>query len=290
MKIAKILGRIVLAALAYIVGVVVSGMLVPVLHLPSMKEIPGSNPQQMFLLLLLSSPLLIVGIAPLARYLQGGWLQRCMAMALMLYVTLGLNTLIEAKIFTGLVEGSPWLASLQFVLPSVLTAAVLTYGSGEASASTRASGEFGATGWAWRLCLAWLAFPVIYLLFGMCVAPIVVPYYNASSVLGLHVPAMSVIIRTQLLRSAILLAASLPLVVLWTKSRGSLILALGLAEAMTIGIFQLAPATFFPMALRIAHSVEITADSFAYAAVLGLLFLRSSKRAQPALSKSSAAA
>ncbi|HVZ16635.1 MAG TPA: hypothetical protein VG897_05940 [Terriglobales bacterium] len=289
MKAAKIVARIVVASIAYITGTVVMGMLAPALHLPALKALPGATPQQYFVMLVVCSPLLIVGLLPLASGLKGMWSQRLLAIGALLYVTLGLNTLIEAKIFSTILEGSPFLASAQWLLPSALTAAVLTYRFGEEKQNPVAESSASLL-LGWRVFVAWLAFPVIYFLFGMCVAPIVVPYYNtAHDALGLQIPAFSVMIRTQLLRSAFFLAASLPAVLLWTKSRVKLFLALGLAHAMAIGIFQLAQASFMPPVLRVAHSAEITADSFAYAAVLTLLFTRS-KRTGPAVQSTAAAA
>jgi hypothetical protein len=289
MKATRVVIAIVLGALAYVVGTVIMGILSPALHLPAMKAIPGSTPQKLFLMLVASSFLLILGLIPLAAGLRGSWISRWAALAGLLYVTLGLNTLIEAKIFSDVLQGNPWLASLQWVLPCALVSIVLASYFGE-SPTTKPHNNSGPVGWAWRLCLAWLAFPVIYFFFGMCVAPIVVPYYNAHDVLGLRIPGFNVIIPTQLLRSAILLAVSLPSAMLWAKSRKHFFFALGLAQAMTIGIFQLAQAYFMPLTLRIAHGAEITADAFAYAGVLTWLFTRKAESAQPQLKTTSAAA
>jgi hypothetical protein len=125
--------------------------------------------------------------------------------------------------------------------------------------------------WLTRSAAAWLAWPLIYLIFGMCIAPIVTPYY-AAGVAGLRIPAMSVVVETQLIRSVFFLASSLPFVALWNGSRRSLWLTLGLAHAVVVGYYGLASATFLPWILRIVHSAEITADSFAYAGLLVLLF------------------
>ena len=273
MKVLNVLIRIVVAAAAYVIGNMIMGVLAPAFHLPAFKPLGEETAQHAALLMAIASPLLIIGLLPLAAHVKGSWTQRCGAIAALLYVTLGLNTLIEAKIFTDVVAGSPSLASLQWVLPCVLTAAAITYRFAEPKAAAPLN-----TGLWWRVPIAWLLWPIIYFFFGMCVSPFVVHYYQAQSgALGLHIPSFAVIIRTQLLRSAFFLAASLPAIILWTKSRGRLILALGLAHAVTVGIFPLAQSTFLPMTLRIAHGIEITCDSFAYAAVLGLLLARSSK-------------
>lgn len=290
MKTAQILGRVVFGSIAYVVGIVLAGMLTALLHIPTMKSIPGMNAQHAFVIMLAASPLLILGLLPLANGIRATGGQRCWAVAAFLFVTLGLNTLIEAKIFTGMLDGSPWRASFFWVVPALFTAAALTYRTGTAESSADI-GPFANNLIGWRVVVAWLAFPVIYFFFGMCVAPFVVPFYQSNSgILGLRIPGFDIIIRTQLLRSAFFLAVSLPFIAWWTKSRGHLIFALGLAHAMTVGVFQLAQATFLPMTLRVAHSLEITADSFAYAAVLTLLLAHKTKTVEPVLSKTSAAA
>jgi hypothetical protein len=124
-----------------------------------------------------------------------------------------------------------------------------------------------------------LAFPVAYFTFGAMVAPIVVPYYKGGGPIGLVIPPLAVILRTVLVRSSIFLVASLPAVLLWIGSRRGLIGALGLAHAVLVGIFGLAQTHLMPPILRITHGTEITADSFAYAAVLVWLFARRSPAA-----------
>jgi hypothetical protein len=126
------------------------------------------------------------------------------------------------------------------------------------------------TGWLWWFILAIFA----YLVFGMMVAPVVVDYYR-HGIAGLILPTMSVILPTQMVRSTVFLVASLPFIVLWKKSRGSLIFSLGLAHWLVVGLCGLVQALRFPPVLRIAHSLEIGADSFAYAvAIAFLLFPR----------------
>jgi hypothetical protein len=125
--------------------------------------------------------------------------------------------------------------------------------------------------WSWRIVSGWLAWPAVYLLFGMCIAPIVTPYYSAGFA-GLRIPTLGVVVTTQLIRSLPFLITSLFFVALWQGSRRGLWLALGLAHAFTVGFYGLVGATFLPMVLRAVHSVEITCDSFAYAGLLVLLF------------------
>ena len=287
MKLAKFAARVLAAALAYLVGQVATGVTAPLFHFPTLALPEGSNPQHIFAVSAAMLPILVAGVLPIALGLQGRWLSRWSAVALFLYISLGLNTLIEAKIFSTVLAGNPLLASLNFVLPCALAAAVLTSRNNDVTSASAVS--LARRGWAWRLVVTWLSFPLIYFLFGMIVSPFVVPFYRTSNALGLHIPSFGVIIETQLVRSFIFLLTSLGIARLWAKSSAQLFLALGLGYAMTLGIFPLAQAYFFPITLRVVHGLEIVCDSFAYAAVIALLF-SAGRKTPVAIEKSAATA
>jgi hypothetical protein len=257
---------------AFAAGTMVSGMITSMLHIATIQPPKGVAMESLFAALLLSSPLLVIGIAPIASGLGRGFASRWLAIFLFLYITIGVNTVLEAKIFSNMIMGSVWVMFVHYITPCLVTAAAVAWCFGSKD-TVRGLPRFTAAGWAWRIAAAWLAFPVIYWTFGMCVAPFVLPYYNAG-VAGLRIPPVSVILEMQLLRSPMFLVPSLALIALWTRSRRSLIVTLGIAHAILVGIYGLAQATFFPMTLRIAHSIEISFDSFAYAVVLVWLFVR----------------
>jgi hypothetical protein len=277
----KFTARIIGSAIAYVLGVSLTGILTPLLHLPTFKvpaAMQNSDPQRMLLVFLLCAVAFMLALTPLAAGLRGGWTARWFAVGSLLYIALGLNTMLELKIFSNMLPGSALGASLQMVLPSFLAAAVLTLPLKRRDEPSTI-GHFSGISWSWRLVLAWLSFPLFYLIFGMCVAPFVIGHYQTGE-LGLMIPPPTVMLRMQLLRSVFFLAASFPAIVLWRKSRIQFIVAMGLAHAFAVGIFQLALGSFLPTILRIAHSIEITFDSFAYAAVLGLLFIVSTRKAE----------
>jgi hypothetical protein len=275
--------RIVLAGAAYGLGTVLAGILSPLLHLPAihLKLPTAASPSQALLLALAATPLLTVPLVWLESGLAGtGW-RRTLTLAALMFVALGLNTVIELMIFSTMVEVGGPLASLQTLPPCVLAAAVI--GSGKPHATAPRAPGFSAPGWTARLAVAWLSFPVVYLLFGMCVAPVVVPYYKAG-LAGFRIPDLEVIAEVQLIRSALFLAASLPVALLWKRSRLEFTGAMGLALSAAVGLFYMAQASYLPTTLRIAHSLEIVADSFVYAAVLAVLFVRpgvTARQAEP---------
>lgn len=266
----KLIGKVVLCVVLYMAGVILTGIVVGALHLPSPNMVPGMTPQTLLVAMAVGTLLLVIGLAPLAVHLGGSRIQRATALFFMIFVAVGLNTTIEASVFSNLIKiGVGWMC-VHYILPCLF----LTFGLVSMfGRNTESSGLplLSPIQWVWRAIVAWLAFPVVYFAFGMCVAPFVMYAYNAG-IAGLTIPPMAVIIRTQLLRSALFLGSSLPIIALWNGSRRNLFLLFGLAEAMMVGIAGLVQATWFPTVLRIAHSIEITCDSFAYIGVLVLLF------------------
>ena len=256
-------------------------MLAGALHIVIPNFNPATaNPQTMFLMFILACPLLGIGLVPLAYGIRGSRTIRWLSLALFLFLCLAVNTVIEMRIFTiALAHGGAGTLVASFILPAILCALLLaSIGDGETNGPpvSVAVDEFfaahSATGWLWRFILAIFAFPLAYLIFGMMVAPFVVDYYR-HGIAGLILPSMSVILPTQMVRSTLFLIASLPFIILWKKTRGSLISSLGLAHWLVVGLFGLVQALWFPPVLRIAHSLEIGGDSFAYAsAIVFLLF------------------
>ena len=272
----KTVGKVVLCVVAYIAGVMLSGIITGALHLPSPGLPPGATQQGAFGAMLVGVPLLVIGLTPLAMGLAGSRLQRAIALFTVLFVAIAVNTMIEAKVFSTFLNISVPMMCLHYVLPCLFLtlAMVMLFKSagqpmGFASLST--------TQWAGRIAAAWLAFPVIYILFGMCVAPFVTQAY-LDGIAGLKLPPMSLILEVQAGRSLLFLASSLPIVMLWAGSRKNLLFAFGFAEAMMVGIHALAQAYWLPTVLRIGHSIEITFDSFAYIAVLVFLFAAREKK------------
>ncbi len=232
----KLAGKILLSALILAIATMLAGTIVSALPLSPPVSLPGTSPA--FLSMLFGSLVLVVGVVPIASGLGGRFATRWLALGLMLYLATGVNALAGQY---GSQQSAPKLPHL---------------GTGQ---------------WLWRIAVAWLSFPVIYFLFGLCVAPFVIPIYQAG-VAGLHIPPLDVIMRTQLLRSFLFLASSLPVILLWTGSRRRLILALGWAHTAMVGLYGLSQASFMPPVLRVLHSLEIAADSFVYAFILVWLF------------------
>jgi len=283
-SIAGLLLKGVLAGILYLLGTILFGMFVGAFHIPFPTLIPpGIDPQAAFHAYQLVCPLVGLALVPLALYTTGSRLIRGLALSFLLFICLGLNAVIEMSMFTTFfVHGGAVIVAVSTILPALLCGLGLSYllklQPTEPSLTGRVRSFFAAHSpafWAGRLVLAIVAFVVIFFLFGLMVAPFVVPTYRAGG-FGLVLPPVSSFLPFEFVRSAFFLLASLPFLLLWKGSRSSLILSLGLAHWVLNGLFGLLQVFWFPLVLRIAHSLEIGADSFAYAATLVfLLFPRS---------------
>lgn len=273
--------RIVLCGLVYAAAMSLSAPLVSALGLTMMSTPEGVNRQAMAVVSLLASPLLPLALAPLALRLPGAYLARAAWLALFLYVSYGLNTMIEARIFSSMV-GPGALAGMCvfYVLPCLALALAAAAAFPPADAHPAPMPHRPAAAWAGRFIVAWLAFPLAYLVFGWMISPLVTDQYQ-HGVAGLALPPIGVILSTQLGRSLLYLASVLPLVLLWSGSWKALAVRLGWAWWVLVGLYGLSTAFWMPANLRLIHSLEIGADSFAYAFLLAWALRAPSKQGSP---------
>ncbi|MEJ2582413.1 MAG: hypothetical protein P8127_12400 [Acidobacteriota bacterium] len=267
------LWKIPAIALAYFIGVVISGAVITATNLrwPSFPE--SFNQSNEFVLSLVGAVLMAFCMALLARGVGGSYVARWFMLATFSYVAFGLNNQIEAAIFTT--YGGTVTMLLFLILPCALGAAAAVSLFEPEWMETVLENTITSqplSKWFWRVAVAWLAFPVIYLFFGMLAAPIVVPVYQSQN-FGLTLPGFATIIPVALVRSALYLAVTIPIIVSWSRSRRSLFWSLAITLFAMMGLIGLLSTTFFPPVLRITHSVEILGDAFVYAWLLVALFV-----------------
>jgi hypothetical protein len=271
----------VLAGILYVLGSILFGMIGGAFHLgfPSLSP-PGVDPQASFRAFLLACPLIGLALVPLALRTAGSRLIRGLALFLLAFISLGPTAVIEMKMFTTfLAHGGALTVVASTFLPTLLCGLGLSYllklEPAEPSPNGKIRSLFAAhspASWAGRFVLAFVGFVAVFFLFGMMVAPFVVPVYRAGG-FGPTLPPISPFLPFEFVRSALFLVACFPILLLWKASRGWLIFSLGLALWVLNGLFGLLQSLGFPPVLRIAHSLEIGADSFVYAAVLVFLLV-----------------
>lgn len=271
----------ILAGLLYILGTILTSMLFSALHIQLINPAPpGTDLHKTAFMFFLATPLLGLALVPLALHTAGSRLFRGFALAFLIFICMGLTSVMEMKIFLTVYSHGGSLAAILAVIPPALLCGLalgflLPQAPSEISASQKLRAFAAAhspLSWASRGLLAILAFGLIYYFFGMLVAPFVVPFYRAG-VLNLTLPTPAVVIPVLLTRSALFLLACLPFLIFWTRSRASLILSLGLAHWFLTGGYGMLMVVFWPPVMRIAHGLEIAADSFVYATALVFLFV-----------------
>jgi hypothetical protein len=275
-----------LCVLAYMVGVMAAGAAAGPLGLTLPAIPPSGNEGMVFAGLLIGCTLLALSLAPLAHGLRVGGVARWLMLAAFAYVCLGVNTAIEAGIFTtfGGTAAMALLPLLPCLLLALVAATLFRLRESRAFGTTVRTHAAGMDGrqWAWRIVAAVIAFPVIYYVFGTPVGLLIGDYYRQEQ-FRLILPSIGVVIGAQLLRSTLYLLASLPIVVAWSGSRRGFALTFGAAFFVLTGLFGMVQAYWLPPQMRIIHSVEMFADAMAYAAALAMLF-RASTANSPATS------
>lgn len=272
-SIANWIGKVAAVAAAYFLGTMISGMVITAAGMP-WPAFPNPPSQTTSLILGVFSSVLMAGcLALLAWGVRGSQPVRWLALTAFSYVIFGLNNEIEAAAFTTF--GGTATMLVFFVAPCLLGAAAAVWLIRPATLPEprlATALHRPASTWWWRVVLAWLAFPVIYIFFGMLVGPFVVPFYTAPG-FGLTLPGWDTILPVVLLRSALALAVTLPMLLLWSRSRRSLFVSLAIAFFAMMGLIGLAATTFFPPTLRVVHSIEILGDAVVYALVFVALFV-----------------
>lgn len=269
------IGRLVLGAVIYYVAFILGSVAAGLLGMQTPALPAGTDAQTLGLYQLAVSLIFAGTLAVLARRLAGGFLVRWGALALFSWVVYALNTYLEAAIFTTYGAASAYTLVMQAFGPVLCGAAVAwLFRPGEVKTGPPDFGDFvrrhrpGA--WAWRLLASWAAFPIIYLIFGWLVQPFIIDFYR-EQMAGLVLPGWGEILTAQALRSLLFLIACLPILILWRGSRRQSFIHLGSALFVFVGGLYMLQGYWLPPQMRIAHGLEILADSFVYAGVLALL-------------------
>ncbi len=123
--------------------------------------------------------------------------------------------------------------------------------------------------WALRFGLAALSYLPIYFAFGMIVAPFVLPYYNNPD-LGLNLvePGFGVILPLEIGRGLLYALTMFPLIAVLRGGIWSRTFWIGLTIAVLGSWVPMLQAPGWPLVLRMAHGLEITADAFVQGVVL----------------------
>jgi hypothetical protein len=270
------LGKLVVAGAAFAVGIMIGGMLATALQLPPPGAPEGADMSTVGTYSMLTTPLLALALAVLARGLAGGFLTRAAVLTFFMWIAYAVNTQLEATIVSTYAGGVPY-AVVMYLVAAVFcgTAVAFLFPAEKSSPGTGAVVKaFWARrrplDWAWRLALAAVVFMPIYFAFGLMVLPFTGEYYR-ENMFGLVAPTIEQLLPILFVRSVLFLLCTLPIIMLWQKSDRILFWRLGLALFLLVGFVIMLYATWLPLYVRIPHILEILADEFVYAGVLVLL-------------------
>ena len=271
------LWKIVICALAFYGGTMIGGMVASGIGLPP-PEMPLGADQMIIGQIMFPISLILAGcLAILSRKLAGGFVSRWLTLSFLVWIAYGVNNILEGAIFTSMSAASVFTVVL-YVFASFLCGAAVAWlfpqknrGLGFFANTKNFFAQRAPGAWAWRMLVALLAFPLIYLTFGRLIAPLVLDYYE-QGLFGLTLPGWNQILPILLIRSVLFLLACLPILIAWQGSNRSLFLTLGLSLFLLVGGLSMLQAYWMPVQLRIIHSLEILADELVYSAVLVALF------------------
>jgi hypothetical protein len=244
------------------------------LRLPSL----GRQPRPFLSLVssLIAGVLMGLTLGPLGTRLILPLFERACLLLLLLLVLNGLINTIEALFFTTIPHArlASSLAILAFGQVAVALLLTLLFrprqtGPGLLTTLREALAQRTEASWAWRFGLVALSYLPIYYLFGMIVAPFVLPYYdNPDLGLNLTVPSIVVILPLEIARGLVYALTVFPLIAVLRGSYWSRALWVGLTIAVLGSWVPMLQAVFWTPVLRLAHGLEITVDAFAQGFVL----------------------
>jgi hypothetical protein len=266
-------------AIAFFFGTFISIIAMSTLGLRLPLAPDSASRDESLILALVASLIFAAAVTPLARGIRASGVKRLLTLAAFTYVSFAVINQIEAAVYST-ISGTPTMLVV-FAPPCLLAAGVASWlvrPSDTINVQISVFRGRSIRAWWWRLLLALLLLPIIEAATGLIIQPLLEPVVEEQT-FGLVVPDTTVIIRTLLLKSGLLLAVTVPIVITWTRGRRSLILALGFAVFVLTGLVGLIQAAWWPVTMRIALSLQVLVTSMAYAwAVVALLVPRSFER------------
>jgi hypothetical protein len=272
-----------------ILGGLLSAVLLTVFALLVSKGNPSATfSAQNIAIRLISGMIYVAIMIPLARRVAYRTLPRFLAMFVPLYVTGTLTDLIEAYFYTSLLKPFSLAVALIFeALPLLLITGIIAWLIPIGEHARHESGfgqvlrERGSLSWLWRIGIAGVPYPAIYLFFATLVRPLEHIYYSDPAFLAtLHtvVPSTLTTLAVEVVRGVLFVVAVLPVIAVKRTSRWSTGLYIALVGAALEAWIPLLGRTDWPVMMRVGNVLELTADACGRALLMALLVALPSPR------------
>lgn len=263
---------VVVGGFMFAIGLVVSRILFQLIGVNPPRMLSQAGEAVAGYYLLTGSIGLAAGMVLSSRGIRGTLLLRWLVLSTFLFIGFGVSSTIESSIYSSS-TGVLWMIPI-LLLPSLFLAgtetALFKPSLVQPSPSSDIADPVSSRTWIhWILrgLAAIAAFPLVYFIFGLIVAPVVSQYYN-QGVSGLTLPEPRVIVSTQVLRGILHLLAALPIIVLWRGSKRELVLALAMAFFVFVATYDVVLAYQVPIVLVVIHGIEVMVDSLVYSWLL----------------------
>ena len=271
-----LVGRSLVVGVGFAFSLMIGGMTMNILGLPLPSFGGPPKPFQSLMSSLIAGTLTGLTLGPLGSRLNLPLFGRACLWFLLLFVLNGLINMVEAVFFTTipLPQLASSLAILGFGQAGLAVLLTLLFrppqkGPGLLARLRDTLAQRTGVSWAWRFGLAALSYLPIYFAFGMIVAPFVLPYYNNPDLgLNLVVPGFGVILPLEIGRGLLYALTLFPLIAVLRGGMGSKAFWVGLTIAVLGSWVPMLQAPGWPVVLRMAHGLEITADAFVQGFVL----------------------
>ncbi len=278
------LWRLLLCGIAYLFGLVVSGMILAVLGLDSPSIPEGTNSTTISFWFFIGSVVLAFALSFISSNLHTTWQARILILFELTLIFGVVGMVIESSLFMTTGAVSSWMNSfytiLNFLLPNLFLTSVVAYffspTQQDESCVENLCQYFKAhrfSAWSWRILFAIIAYPLVYFLFGLIVQPFIHHYYTSGQ-FELISPTWGQLIPIQLVRSSTFLISTLPVIIWWRSTHHRLWLALGFSIFILTAFMAVITSYWFPWQLRLFHGLELLADGFVYSGLLVMLFRR----------------
>lgn len=270
------LWKLPICGLAFFAGMLLSGILLPVLGFIPPEMPAGTDASTVMLWFLVSSILLAALLAPLSRHLQANWLLRWLILFLFVWVFAAIGVVLESVIFmkTDAVSSlqNSLFTVLNFLLPAMFLSGTVAwlFHPEQPHEPGMINNHFTSNNVFLSILAALAAYPLVYFTFGLLVKPLVETYYTAGQY-ELSLPSWGQLIPLQFGRSLLFLLVCLPVIRFWDGSRRSLWLSLGYAIFACTSFMAVFSAYWFPWQMRLFHGLELLADGLVYAGILTVL-------------------
>jgi hypothetical protein len=265
------------SALAAIMGMVIGGMITSLLHMPTPVMPAQASMAKLLPLMFLSETIMAIVLGECFHNLYANYWKRLLGLWLCNYLIYFLLTTLDGMLYTPITNANTSFVSNLF--PALFLAAVVagmwTPDKDSTAGEKRRKNLFALRkpgSWAWRVGLAWMAFPLIYYLIGRIAAIFTVHYYQDSSLnLGTVLPSIGTILVMQVLRGAFFLLAVVPIIFSWRNSLRSLIPLLGAVIFIQIAATPILQGYWLPLGMRLPHALELLVDSYLQAITYAVL-------------------